>query len=294
MHNKMKKKSQNIHWKEYELLDCGDHKKLERFGKVILIRPEPGALWKPKWDKTKWQDMAHAECVQLSNNKAEWKKLKSFDPKWQITYNLSGRPIVFNLQLTSFKHVGIFPEQYLNWNFIYDQVRKIGPNARVLNLFAYTGGASLAAKAAGADIVHVDSIKQVVTWAKNNMVSSKLKDIRWVVEDALKFVAREAKRGNKYDGVILDPPAFGLGSKGERWKLESSINEIMKNVAEVVQRKAHFVVLNTYTPGFTPLVMENILKSHFIQSEQIAAKELFMRSQSGYKMPMGVSAIVQK
>ncbi len=288
----MKKKVNKALWEDYELLDCGGLRKLERFGEVILIRPEPGALWKPKWDNAKWLSLAHAECRQVSNHKADWKKLKAFAPKWQISYPLGGKDIVFNLHLTGFKHVGIFPEQHVNWSLIYDRVRSMKDKAKVLNLFAYTGGASLAAKRAGADIVHVDSIKQVVSWARNNMESSGLSNIRWVVEDALKFVAREHNRGNKYDGIILDPPAFGMGAKGERWKLETSINELMKNVAGVVNPKSHFVILNTYSPGFTPLVVENILKNHFGQSEKIVARELFLKSESGFRMPTGVSGLV--
>lgn len=280
-------------WSDYELLDCGSHKKLERFGDVILIRPEPGAIWNAQWEYSKWQRLAHAECNQLSNNKANWNKLKPIPPKWKIDYPLGAKNISFNLQLTSFKHVGIFPEQHVNWNIIYDEVTKIGPKARVLNLFAYTGGASLAAKRAGADVVHVDSIKQVVSWAKTNMETSHLKDIRWVVEDALKFVAREHKRGNKYDGVILDPPAFGMGAKGERWKLENSINELLRNVSGVIEPNKHFVVLNTYSPGFTPLVIENLLKNHFSTS-QVSARELYLKSETDFRMPTGVSGLVKK
>ena len=280
-------------WGEYELLDCGDLQKLERFGTTVLIRPEPAAIWPARWSIEQWEELAHATCEQVSNNKATWTNLKKFNPNWLISYPLGKRDIRFNLQITSFKHVGIFPEQHVNWNFIYNQVQK-KQQAKVLNLFAYTGGASLAAKAAGADVVHVDSIKQVVSWAKKNMESSGLRDIRWVVEDALKFIAREHKRGNLYDGVILDPPAFGLGAKGERWKLESSINTIMKHVASVVNPKSYFVVLNTYSPGFTPLVVENVLHSHFNHAERIYANELFLKSKSGIKMPTGVTGIVLK
>lgn len=289
-----KDKKQSVQqWTEYALLDCGNQRKLERFGNVVLIRPEPAAIWPAQWSDEEWKKRAHAECRQLSNNKAEWIKFKDFNPNWIVNYPLKGKNLAFNLQLTRFKHVGLFPEHFLNWNFIYDSVKKIGPQAKLLNLFAYTGGASLAAKAAGADVVHVDSIKQVVSWSKTNMQTSKLKDIRWVVEDALKFVAREHKRGNKYHGVVLDPPAFGLGAKGERWKLEDSINELLKHVSGVVDSKQHFVVLNTYSPGFTPLVIENLLRAHFPKSA-ISAKELYLQSDTSYKMPTGVSGFASK
>ncbi len=278
-------------WSEYALLDCGNNRKLERFGKVVLIRPEPGAIWQPRLSDKEWKEKAHAECIQVSNNKAEWKHFKPFNTNWAVSYGMHGKQLKFNLQLTRFKHVGLFPEHFVNWHFIHDAVKKSGPNPKVLNLFAYTGGASLAAKMAGADVIHVDSIKQVITWAKSNMESSGLKDIRWVVEDALKFISREHKRGNTYNGVILDPPAFGIGAKGERWKLEDSINEIMEKVAGVLDPKQHFVVLNTYSPGFTPLVLENIMKSTLKRSKNIYAKELYLQSESGYKMPTGVTGI---
>jgi len=278
-------------WSDYSLIDCGDGRKLERFGSVVLIRPEPAAIWSPKLDKKEWEKKAHAECIQLTNNKADWKFSKEFKKTWNVNYGLRGKVISFNLQLTRFKHVGLFPEHFMHWNYIYDSVKKIGPSAKVLNLFAYTGGASLAAKAAGADVVHVDSIKQVISWAKSNMVSSNLKDIRWVVEDALKFVARENKRGNTYQGVILDPPAYGLGAKGERWKLEDSINELMQMVNGVLDKRNHFVVLNTYSPGFTPLVVENVMKSTLHKSKHHSSKELFLLSETGYKMPTGVTGI---
>lgn len=292
---RMKKKSVKGGWTDYELLDCGDLKKLERFGPVTLIRPEPGAVWRPAWSMDRWRDMADAECEQVSNNKATWKTLGKKVRDWSLDYHLGpGKPLRFNLQLTGFKHVGIFPEQHLNWETVYDFLRSSGGEKRVLNLFAYTGGASLAAKKAGADVVHVDSIKQVVTWARNNMSASGLSDIRWVVEDALKFVARESKRGNTYDVVILDPPAFGLGAKGERWKLESSINELMSAVSGVVNKDKYLVVLNTYSPGFTPLVVENILIDHFGKGANVRAKELFLRSKTGYRMPAGVTGLASK
>ncbi|MFT5723649.1 MAG: 23S rRNA (cytosine1962-C5)-methyltransferase [Bacteroidia bacterium] len=289
--NKTKQSQPLQQWRDYTLIDCGDGKKLERFGKVVLIRPEPSAIWNAQLSYDEWKQKAHAECLLLSNNKVQWDKFKPMTPNWTVQYGLPGKGLKFNLQLTRFKHVGLFPEHFVNWNLIHDSVRKIGPDAKVLNLFAYTGGGSLAAKAAGADVVHVDSVKQVISWAKSNMVSSGLKDIRWVVEDALKFVERENKRGNKYHGIILDPPAFGLGAKGERWRLEDSINNIMQEVAGLLHLKKHFVALSTYSPGFTPLVVENIMKSNLKRSTHIYAKELFLQSESGFKMPTGVTGI---
>jgi len=277
-------------WSEYSLIDCGNRQKLERFGSIVLIRPEPYAIWEPKLSEKEWQKRAHAECEIVSNNKANWKEFKSFPPVWSINYPLHGKNLNFEVQRTRYKHVGLFPEHFVNWNFIYEKVQRIN-DAKVLNLFAYTGGASLAAKAAGADVVHVDSIRQVVTWARKNMMSSGLSDIRWVVEDALKFAQREQRRGNTYNGIILDPPAFGLGAKGERWKLEDSLPDIMKTVNDIVDRKYGFVVLNTYSPGMTPLVIDNILRSIVTKLPNVQTKELFLQSETGFKLPTGVTGI---
>ena len=197
--------------------------------------------------------------------------------------------ITFRLGLTSFKHVGIFPEQSVNWDFIYKNVKAAKtPAPRVLNLFAYTGGASLAARAAGAEVYHVDSIKQVVTWSKQNMELSGLTDIRWVVEDALKFVNRELKRGHKYNGIILDPPAYGHGPKGEKWKLEEQVNELVKGVAGLLD-KEHFLIMNTYSLGFSGIILENLFPPH-LRKNNFSIGELYLPATSGVKLPLGVFA----
>ena len=194
------------------------------------------------------------------------------------------------MSLTSFKHVGIFPEQALNWDFIFNTVKKLEvEQPRILNLFAYTGGASLAAKAAGGDVTHVDSIKQVINWSRENMESSNLKDIRWVVEDALKFVKREVKRGKKYNGIILDPPAYGIGTNGERWKLEDSINEILADISNLLDEK-HFLVLNVYSLGLSPLILENLIQTNFRNVENLDLGEVYLNAQSGIKLPLGILA----
>ena len=216
---------------DYELLDCGDFEKLERFGKYITIRPEPQAVWSRKWEVKEWEKIAHVRFIPKSSSAGTWKKLKDMPDQWRMQYAFNKTDVIcFRLGLTSFKHVGIFPEQAVNWEYIYNNIktiRKTIDQPRVLNLFAYTGGASLAAKAAGADITHLDSIKQVVTWAKENMELSHLDGIRWLVEDAMTYVKREVKRGKKYHGIILDPPAYGHGPDGEHWKLEEMINDMM-------------------------------------------------------------------
>ncbi len=284
------------HWKDYELLDCGNFEKLERFGSHITIRPEPQALWDKKWSDADWKKKAHVLFTQKSSSSGDWQKLKQVAEQWKIKYSLTSEiepstsEISLRLGLTSFKHVGVFPEQAVNWDYIFNAIQDLKKQGietpRFLNLFAYTGAASLVAKAAGADVVHVDSIKQVVSWARENMDHSHLTDIRWVVEDALKFVSREAKRGNKYHGIILDPPAFGHGPNGEKWKLEDNINEMMKGVISILDPEKHFMILNAYSLGFSSLIIENMLSD--FAKENLETGELFLKAQSGITLPLGV------
>ncbi|HYG51013.1 MAG TPA: class I SAM-dependent methyltransferase [Flavobacteriales bacterium] len=274
------------HWSDYELLDSGNFEKLERFGKYITIRPEPQAVWKPALRPAEWMKLAHVKFIQKSSAAGDWKKLKDMPDQWKIHYPLGSASITLRLGLTSFKHVGVFPEQAVNWDYIYNSL--VGfrtKNPRFLNLFAYTGAASLAAKAAGADVVHVDSIKQVVTWANENMKHSALDNIRWVVEDAVKFVQREIKRGNKYNGIILDPPSYGHGPNGEKWKLEESIAEMMDMVFDLLHPDEHFLILNAYSLGFSALVIENLLKGN---SRKLETGELYLQSKTEQKLPLGV------
>jgi len=276
-------------FKDYELIDVGNFEKLERFGQYITIRPEPQAVWDKTLSNSEWEKRAHIKFVPKSSSSGEWKKLKQAPDQWHIQYkiNHSESIIKFRLGLTSFKHVGIFPEQASNWDFIFESIKQMQtPQPKVLNLFAYTGGASLAAKAAGADITHVDSIKQVVTWSKENMDLSNLTNIRWVVEDALKFVKREEKRGNKYNGIILDPPAFGHGPNGEKWKLEDNINEMIQGVLNLLDDKEHFLILNAYSLGFSSLIIENLLKKK--AGNHLNIGELYLHATEGNKLPLGV------
>ena len=276
-------------FKDYELIDVGNFEKLERFGQYISIRPEPQAVWDKTLNNSEWEKRAHIKFIPRSSSSGEWKKLKQMPDQWQVTYNInnSESAIKFRLGLTSFKHVGIFPEQASNWDYIFESVKQMKTvQPRVLNLFAYTGGASLAAKAAGADITHVDSIKQVVTWSKENMELSGLNNIRWVVEDALKFVKREEKRGNKYNGIILDPPAFGHGPNGEKWKLEDNINEMMKCVLNLLDDTEHFLILNAYSLGFSSFIIENLLKQK--AGKNLVVGELYLQATEGNKLPLGV------
>lgn len=282
---------------DYELIDVGHFEKLERFGRFITIRPEPQAVWDKSLSNAEWEKRAHIKFISRSSSSGEWKKLKEMPDQWKISYSLGSQEsrdksqeksaITFRLGLTSFKHVGIFPEQASNWDYIYESVKRMTvPQPKILNLFAYTGGASLAAKAAGADVTHVDSIKQVVTWSKENMELSGLSNIRWVVEDALKFVKREEKRGNKYNGIILDPPAFGHGPNGEKWKLEDNINEMIKGVLSLLDDKEHFLILNAYSLGLSPLIIENLLKHK--AGKNLNTGELYLQATEGNKLPLGV------
>jgi len=279
------------HWQQYELIDCGNFEKLERFGSHVLVRPEPQAIWDKKLSKNEWKKIQHAHFSQTASHKGNWKKAKQIPDNWTLEYVYKNKKLCFKLALTAFKHVGIFPEQAENWDFIIDSISKFKTKEpKVLNLFAYTGGASLAAKAAGADVIHVDSVKQVVGWAKENMQLSRLNNIRWTVEDAAKFVKREVKRGKKYNGIILDPPAYGIGANGERWKLEESINDLLRDVAQLLDPKENFLVLNTYSLGFSALIIENLMNSHFSKFKNREVGELYLNTKLGIKLPLGVFA----
>jgi 23S rRNA (cytosine1962-C5)-methyltransferase len=274
---------------DYSLLDSGDFEKLEKFGEYITIRPEPQAVWSKKLNSSEWDKKAHVRFVAKNSSSGQWKKLKEMPDRWTISYALSDKATIkLRLGLTSFKHVGVFPEQAVNWDYIYRSIKEMNePGARVLNLFAYTGAASLSAKAAGADVTHLDSIKQIVSWAKENMLSSGLDNIRWLVEDAMTYVKREAKRGNKYHGIILDPPAYGHGPNGESWKLEDEINQMLKLVRTILHDK-HFMVLNTYSLGFSSLILDNLMDQYFDNTITRETGEIYLNSTTHQKLPLGV------
>jgi 23S rRNA (cytosine1962-C5)-methyltransferase len=278
-------------WKEYQLIDSGDFEKLEKFGKYILRRPEPQAAWDKSMPESEWERTAHATFVKEkgSQEKGEWVVKKKMEDRWFMNYKTDELDLQFKLGLSSFKHVGIFPEQACNWDFIQEKIKTLPVETpKILNIFAYTGGASLAAKQAGADITHVDSIKQVISWSRENMEASGLNNIRWVVEDALKFVKREAKRGNKYNGIILDPPAYGRGPDGERWILEEQINELLKTVSEILDKENYFLILNMYSMGFSSLIVENLVKCSFDQEKNHEFGELYLEDTFQKKLPLGV------
>lgn len=274
------------HWKDYELIDAGNSKKLERWGDFITIRPERNAYFIPGLNFSKWKEMAHFEFQESSSTSGEWIHLKENLPKeWKIKFDT----IQFQLKLTQFKHVGIFPEQMLNWDFIKKNTKK---NDKFLNLFAYTGGASLIAKSNDATVFHCDSVKQVISWAKENMEISNLSDIYWVLDDAMKFAEREVKRANKYDGIIMDPPAFGLGVKKERWKIENKFPELVKIAKELLNEKG-FLIINTYSPRLNEEKIMEICQSYFPVSA-IQVNKLCIKSKTGKILEYGERTLIQK
>lgn len=278
-----------INWNDYELIDSGNYKKLERFGEFVLERPEPQAIWDPSISMDEWRKMTSAAFAKddKSEEKGAWRLKSSMKEQWKIRYCSGSMELTFRLGLSSFKHVGIFPEQASNWDYIHEKVKMLGTSTKVLNLFAYTGGASVAAKAAGADVSHVDSVKQVISWAKDNMELSKLEGIRWVVEDAMKFVEREARRGNKYQGIILDPPAYGRGPKGEKWLIDQHLNVLVKACRQLLDPERHFFILNLYSLSFSPLIQETMIKRAFGTVANPEYGELYLNDRYDKKLPLG-------
>lgn len=278
---------------DYALIDSGRGEKLERFGRFVLRRPEPQAVWERAMPEEEWMRAAHASFRRDARGDAErgsWQLRPGMPEQWQIGYAYKDMHLRFRLGLTSFKHVGIFPEQAVNWNYIYDEVvcrtKEDSRRPEVLNLFAYTGGASLAARAAGAQVTHVDAVRQVIAWSRENMEATHLSDIRWVVEDAVKFVRREVKRGHRYQGVILDPPAYGRGPAGEKWVLEAGILDMMQACGALLDERA-FCVLNLYSMGFSPMIAANLLQP---LCTALQCGTLFVRDSTGRSLPLGVYA----
>ncbi len=297
-------------FEEYELIDSGEFEKLERFGAVVTRRPEPQAIWRKSLSEDEWRQRASASFMRDGKSdergeRGEWRIKRGTPEQWRIQYKYKEMSLVMRLGLTSFKHVGIFPEQAANWNFIYDECRAMasggavecramasggasGSRPKMLNLFAYTGGASLAGAAAGADVTHVDSVKQVVTWSRENMELSGLDGVRWVVEDALKFVRREVRRGSRYDAIVLDPPAYGRGANGERWILEENIEEMLRLCAELLSdRKGSFVVLNLYSMGLSSTLARTAMHQAFGAPSGEQRGELVMVDTAQKELPLG-------
>lgn len=278
-------------WKDYELIDCGNFQKLERFGEIILCRPEPQAIWDSSMSEIEWEKKYHAKFetdTKLHNGeKGKWNFNKKTPENWYINYESGELKFKMILGFNTFKHIGIFPEQADNWDYIYKNLTEIkNPDKKVLNLFAYTGGASLASASAGAETLHVDSVKQVITRASENARHSNIEGIKWIVDDALKFVQREQRRGKQYNGIILDPPAFGRGPDGEKWILEKHLNDILKNCASILQANESFLILNLYSLGFSALISENLIKQHFPKLDYEFGENYLVDS-FGKRLPLG-------
>ena len=243
--------------KEYELLDMSDGEKLERWGKYILIRPDPQIVWTKKKDEKLWS-MAHARYIRSSSGGGHWEKLKRMEDSWKVKY----KNLTFNLKPMGFKHTGLFPEQAANWEWMINKIKQSKRPIKVLNLFAYTGGATVACLYAGASVCHVDSSKGMVAWAKENVISSKLQDrpVRYIIDDVIKFVQREIRRGNKYDAIIMDPPSYGRGTSGEVWQFENNISDLVNLCTNILSDKPLFFLINSYTTGISSEVLSNILR----------------------------------
>lgn len=281
-------------FRDYELIDTGNFEKLERFGRYVTRRPEPQAIWRPSLAEEEWRRLSDASFLRdaRSDERGEWRLREGMPSRWTVEYRYRGMRLRMRLGLTSFKHVGIFPEQAANWDFIYDNCLALAGDGRteaprVLNLFAYTGGATLAARAAGAGVTHVDSVKQVVTWARENMEQSALEGVRWIVEDALKFVQREVRRGNRYDGIILDPPAYGRGANGEKWVLEEGIGEMLACCAQLLEPERAFLVLNLYSMGLSSTLARTAVRQAFGAPRTEQWGELCFTDRGGKELPLG-------
>lgn len=291
-------------WSDYALVDSGNGEKLERFGKYLLIRPEPKALWDKTLSEKEWLARAHVRFKPGAGfaragkeDSGTWEKLRRMDDQWWISY-AGGPKFRLRLGLTAFKHVGVFPEQAPNWEYIYRNTSELvrnaaaagAPKPRVLNLFAYTGAASLAARAAGADVTHLDSVRQVVTWAHENQDASSLDGIRWLVDDAMKFVKREVRRGNTWQGIILDPPAYGHGPDGEKWKLDELLNEMLKGVSSILAPENSFMVLNLYSNGYSALLGETLVRQAFSlpATASLESGELALADSFGKALPLSI------
>lgn len=270
---------------DYELLDCGNQRKLERFGSIILNRPEVEAKWSSKLSKSEWEK-ADWYFFEEKGKKGEWKSIKEAMKEWKITYQNDFK-LQFDLQLTNFKHIGIFPEQVANWDFIVEQLNHLKKPAKVLNLFAYTGAASIVAAKCGAEVTNVDSVKQVLNWGRSNAEKNKVDNIRWILEDAAKFVEKAVRSGDQFNGIIMDPPAFGYGAKKEKWKLERDLEPLLKKVSKLLQPDAHFFILNTYSPKMKMQELDYLLKNMPACPKNYESSTLALKSKQKLNLPLG-------
>lgn len=283
-------------WKDYELLDMAKGQKLEKWGKYILIRPDPQIVWDKKTNPKLWEK-ADAKYIRSNTGGGHWEKYSKIDENWSIKY----KNLVFNLKPMGFKHTGLFPEQAVNWDYIISKIlqrTKKNQEVKVLNLFAYTGGATVAALSAGASVCHVDSSQGMVNWAKQNVSSSGLRErpVRFLVDDVVKFVNREIRRNNKYDMIIMDPPSYGRGKNGEVWSIEKDINNLLCLCSKILSDNPISVIINTYTGGLSGTIIENVAKLAFSENspKKIFHNEIGLRQKnSEFVLPCGITTICE-
>lgn len=275
-------------WQDYELLDTGSGEKLERWGNFILRRPDPQIIWPLVRETPDWKN-AHGHYHRSSSGGGQWSFRKELPDRWTIGYG----PLKFHIKPTNFKHTGLFPEQAVNWSWMMDRIRSAGRPIRVLNLFAYTGGATVASAAAGAEVCHVDAVKGMVQWAKENAQLSGLEaaPIRYITDDVFKFVQREQRRGRQYEAIIMDPPSYGRGPNGEMWKLEENLFPFLESCVSILSDRPLFVLINSYTTGLSPTVLNNLLKMSIGRKfgGQIDCGEIGLPiTASGMALPCGI------
>ena len=278
-------------WKDYELLDCSCGERLERWGKVTLIRPDPQVVWQTPKTHPLWKK-ADAVYHRSNTGGGQWEVHNRIPDRWEISY----RDLTFNVKTMGFKHTGVFPEQAVNWDYVSDLIKQQNRPVKVLNLFAYTGAATVSALKAGAEVVHVDASKGMVQWAKENAISSGVIDrpVRWIVDDCIKFVQREIRRGNRYDILIMDPPSYGRGPGGEVWKLENEVYHFVELCREVLSDNPLAVLINSYTAGLSPAVMQYILGALLVPKcgGTVTSEEIGLPvTQTGLLLPCGATAI---
>ena len=274
-------------WKDYEIIDMASGEKLERWGNIKLIRPDPQIIWKNKSIPSEWK-LANARYNRSNTGGGAWEYSKRLPESWQVKY----KNLTFNIKPMGFKHTGLFPEQAVNWDWMINKIKQSKRDIKVLNLFAYTGGATVACLSAGASVCHVDSSKGMTTWAKENVESSGLREkpVRFIIDDVVKFVQREIRRGNKYDAIIMDPPSYGRGKNGEVWQFENNISELVELCAKVLSKEPLFFLINSYTTGISAEVLSNILKLNLSQFKgKITSGEIGLpMANSNLVLPCGI------
>lgn len=280
-------------WTDYEILDTNDGEKLERWGSIILRRPDPQIIWQKKTDPKLW-NRTQARYFRSSKGGGEWKFYSKLPQDWTISY----KTLKFKVRPTGFKHMGLFPEQAANWDWFSEKIERADKPVKVLNLFAYTGGATCAASAAGAvEVVHVDASKGMVRWAKENSILSGLENnkLRFLTDDVFKFIEREIRRGNTYEGIIMDPPSYGRGPKGEIWKIEEKLTDLISLTKKILSKDFSFLLINCYTTGFSNIALENMLKMEFYgQNRRISSGQTLLPvSEGGLLLPCGIYCRVE-